>query len=956
MPALLKCSGLHTLKNNLSEIPEGALTIANNVNVNRDSIIEPRRGFKTYGDELTLSADRVKQLLTYKGRIIRHFGSTLQFDSDGVGSFSTFDGSFSETETGLRIKGIEANSNFYFTTSTGIKKISATSSSEFTSSPGYVTDAGIVKALDMQGVAAPIVGGFMLDDESIAYRLVWAFRDTNNNLILGSPSARVVIQNISGGNADVTVTITVPPSITTDHFYQLYRTTSSSPATSDPGDEMNLVDEGYLTVGEIAAGFFVRTDITPEDFRVGGTLLYTNPVSGSGILQSNDSPPLSKDIALFKGSVFYANTTTLHRKQIGLLSVSGFTSTTSKLAIGNINVVREYTFRNAGDGGEDVSTQQVFLSSAVSPAQAVDETARSLVKVINRDPLSDVFAYYLSGPDDIPGLILLENVEIANIQFFVSVNEVAISDKWNPDLPVDATPTAPFTSSIGSDNEVSPNRVFYSKFQIPEAVPIVNYIDIGPRDKAIKRIIALRDSLFVFKEDGVYRISGSSATTGFSVTLFDGTTTIRAPDSAVELNNQIYVLMDDGVSTISDTGIGIISRAIEDKIEDVTTASFINFSTQIFGIAYHTDKSYTIWLPSITADVHATQAFRYNTFTSTWTRWTKTNTCGIVNEENNRLYLGAGDVNFIEEERKSFSNRDAADREFPSSIISADVDNENVLVSSTLLYDVGDVISQTQTLTISKYNRLLKKLDLDPGISDSDYYSSLYASAGDDLALNLLDLTTKLDLDSGVVDTDYNSSISGLSDFTSLQLDFNIIIDKLNLDVGVTYSNYKQSVGTITFDSLIRSIDVTTNRVYLSFFLPLLAGDITLFKSIETEIQWAPFHFGDPSILKQVSEGTILFEENTFSLATISYSSDLNPGFIDIQFENPGNGFWGMFDWGALNWGGEGNQSPLRTLVPLQTQRCRFLNVKFKHRNALEIYGILGVSLLPRSLSSRAYK
>lgn len=58
------------------------------------------------------------------------------------------------------------------------------------------------------------------------------------------------------------------------------------------------------------------------------------------------------------------------------------------------------------------------------------------------------------------------------------------------------------------DYEAHPNRLFYSKPNEPEAFPILNYLDIGDSQFRIMRIISLRDSMLVFKEDGVYRVTG----------------------------------------------------------------------------------------------------------------------------------------------------------------------------------------------------------------------------------------------------------------------------------------------------------------------------------------------------------------------------------------------------------------------------------------------------------------
>jgi len=103
MPSLLKIRGLNTFSNEL-EIPEGSLKTADNVIIDRDDVAVPRRGFADYGTALPCSVDRVSQTLEYKDRLLRHFDCTLQFDSNGTGTFSSFSGTFSPVQPCLRIK------------------------------------------------------------------------------------------------------------------------------------------------------------------------------------------------------------------------------------------------------------------------------------------------------------------------------------------------------------------------------------------------------------------------------------------------------------------------------------------------------------------------------------------------------------------------------------------------------------------------------------------------------------------------------------------------------------------------------------------------------------------------------------------------------------------------------------------------------------------------------------
>lgn len=1135
---LLKARGLYSFPNQLSELPEGALVKADNVNIDRNSVIEPRRGLAKFGTDMPSSDDRAKQLLAYKGRILRHFDSTLQFDSDGSGTFSSFSGSFSEVESGLRIKAIEANSNLYFTSSEGVQKISATSANEFTTASNYIRNAGGVKALDVTGTIDYSTAGFFVAESKVAYRIVWGVRDTNNNLILGTPSSRLELTNFSTTTSGtVELQFSIPSQITTtdtDYFYQVYRTAVVEAGTLtlddiSAGDEMKLVIEGFPTSSELTTTRIVTVDdITPESFRIGGANLYTNEVSGEGILQANEPPPLSKDLTEFKGSIFYSNTQTLHRLSIDLLSVSALVSGTSTFTITDGSTTNTYTFRgaaevtpvtcvadiagslnntyfninsasderqyyvwydvsgggtdpavvgrlpipvaiNTGDSantvaiatasaidaiddfsapspgggavvtitntkngnttdasdaggtgftvgppstqgdGEDASLNEVLLSSAATTSLQLDETARSLINIINKNSSEIVSAFYLSGAEDVPGQILLEGKDLSIGEFYITVDSAATASQFSPtpDAEISGTAatgtgTVTITSAshglsngdqivlynsattpnidgvytisgatvstfdisttvtvsgavtfaktdVNSDNDVTPNQVYFSKFQEPEAVPLVNNIPLGAKDKEILRILPLRESLFVLKEDGVYRITGEAGS--FASDLFDGSTSIIAPDSAAILNNQIYMLSTEGVVTISDTGISVVSRPIEDQLVEISSDNF-NFKFTTFGVSYDTERAYHLWTVTNESDSVATQCFRWNSFTNNWTKWPISKTCSIVNPENNRLYTGAGDENFIEQERKDFKRTDYADRQFDLTIPDNAIGDFQIELSSNSDTEKGDALVQTQYVTISTYNRLLKKLDLDPFLL-SDYFSSLELEAGDDLSTSMTNLVTKLNTDPSTASV---YSFSGTTDFATIQTEYNTIITTLNSDTGVKFTNYRNSEGTVDVEVIITERVKNSNLVNVRQNAPYLKGPIVLYKVIATDVIWAPYTFGDPSIRKQVREGTIMFENTVFSLAELSYSSDLSPDFEEIDFSGSGNGDWSAFSWSEQNWGGGGSSVPFRTYVPRDKQRCRFINKRFKHEGAREKFSVFGISFTFRPLSERAYR
>lgn len=467
---------------------------------------------------------------------------------------------------------------------------------------------------------------------------------------------------------------------------------------------------------------------------------------------------------------------------------------------------------------------EVLLSTLASPARAVEQTALSLIRVINRNEGEIVYASYLSSVFDVPGKMILEARTLADQDFFyVVANNDNTGASFSPiispetqitaistgttsvtittadphgmsnkeEVIIAATDSQPsidgiyeivyisptsfsisaFVSvagtigaisrknvSLASENEEKTNRVYYSKFQEPEAVPITNFFDVGASDKAILRILPLRDSLFVFKQDGLYRISGETAP--FQLELFDNSFINLAPDSTDVCNNVIYSWTTQGIQALSEGGAYVISRGIDNVV--LRTQTFTNFKTATWGCGYESDNSYQVNTVVNRSDTVAQICYRYCTLTQTWTTYNKSNTCGIVHDFDDKLYMGCSDVNFIEQERKMFDRTDYADREYDLVLGSGAISTNAILVPTVDNIEVGDVIVQDQTITVYDFNMLLEKLDLDTGIADPTYVSSLEMVAGDSPRNKIVALATKLDA-GGLEFSNYSDFVDSLN-------------------------------------------------------------------------------------------------------------------------------------------------------------------------------------------------
>jgi len=509
-----------------------------------------------------------------------------------------------------------------------------------------------------------------------------------------------------------------------------------------------------------------------------------------------------------------------------------------------IGTVTEFTVAVATPGdGEDASIQQVLLSSLTSRSQAIDETARSLARVINQQNDSAVYAYYISSEGSPPGQINLESKILTSPEFYVMASGSGTGSSFNPDIspefeisgsPVitagsgnvynlaapshglvngdqimicgsNSTPsidgvfsitkidannfsvegTAPLTvngtfysydnlSDVSvSDNEEKQNRIYYSKKSQPEAVPLLNYFDVGSSDKAILRIFPLRDSLFIFKEDGLYRVSGESAP--FVQALFDSSCILVAPDSVDVSNNIVYAWTSKGISNITEAGVTEISRPIDTEILKLASSQYTNFSSLTWGVGYDSDNSYTVFTNAATDDEYASIGFRYSNLTNTWTNVQRIQTCGIINRTNDKMYLGSGESNIIEIERKEFSRKDYADEDFYLTLNDFSITESGSRLTFPDVSDisVGDVITQSQVLTVYVFNNLLLKLDADPSVglnvlqSTSGASTTITVTTSANHGLTTGDYVTISNSNSNpVIDGDYEVTVTGATTFT----------------------------------------------------------------------------------------------------------------------------------------------------------------------------------------------
>lgn len=954
----LELRGLFTSPNNLSGVPQGALQVADNVVINNKNLIDSRRGQTQYGDVLTIGSGQVNKLFNYKSDLIVNYDDKMAYDSDGNGTWVDYSGTYESPSSTMKIRSLESNSNFYFTTSQGIYKISS-----LTDTP---VAAGVPRALAGTG-ALNGASGWLANDSAVAYRIVWGYRDANNNLLLGAPSQRIIVSNSSGGTRDVELTFLIPDGITTDYFYQIYRNASgTATATDEPTDELQLALEYSPTAAEITAKQVVIVDSTP--YSLLRATLYTSP-SQEGIANSNFQPPLATDMDIFKNCAFYANVRQKQTLPLTLISVdspsfgyitdTGDTTnasavvtnlTTTNMRVGmrivgtgipsdtrilSVDSATQVTMtKNAtatgsgvtlefqdrltiaevdywGGSTQNAATNTFLVEIGSTPGVNIDETATNLVEIVNTSTANTtVYAYYLSALDDLPGQLLFEERLLGGSSFIAtstagdsfspaisdqiritaisaaasavvttqtphgltSGNQVTLYDTNSTpivdgirtvtvispttfSIPVTTTVSGnagymvPTSMPATSSNETNQNRVYISKTNQPEAVPSYRFFNVGSANFPIQRVVALRDGIFFFKQDGVYRLTGETFE-NFIVTLLDNTVVLKVPESAVAFNNQIFCFTTQGICAVSDSGIQIISVPIEDTLLELSSEQYTYFSTASFGVAYESSRLYMFFTVSAEEDEFATQAFVYNSLTESWTRWIMNRTCGIVNPTVNKLFMGETDSGQVFIERKNYTNFDYADEEYAVTIASVDSTTELTLVSAA---------------------------DVEVGMS-------------------------------------------------ILQ--------------GLLYA-------------VIEEVD--GNVITIAPTIGFTAGAATVNAPILNKVQWSPIDVENPAMLKQFSEVTFFFKDAAFTEIDASFSTNVSQGYDTVPILNTSSVVaWGEFPWGEAPWGGvPSGEATLRTYVPREKQRGNWLKLYLELEEAFTSFSLQGVSLNLKDMSTR---
>lgn len=452
------------------------------------------------------------------------------------------------------------------------------------------------------------------------------------------------------------------------------------------------------------------------------------------------------------------------------------------------------------------------------------------------------------------------------------------------------------TPAVGQQGNF-PARVMYSQPYQPQSAPALNYIDVGFSDKRILKMFSLNKSMLVFKEDGLYRVSGQFPQ--FSVQQLDPNVVLFGKDMLSYLDGAIFALTTRGVYQITQNGTSRISQQIENQMQahmfsGQPGASTSSDMTRKYGFAVSDMQQNTVsfWL---------TPPVGYNDVTY------------ILKNSLSYVYDGQGWTKRNDQSNYACWGRNSNDP------------TDKGYLYSAKKYSAGWVTRQRKTGGYKDYAD--EMFQLAPAVF----------SAG-----------------SQGLDVDFSITIND----ATYGADFKQFFDDNNGLVGAvvarsTFQNQMLKRFVITSSSYINP---TSYKLYLTPLDPsasvvaqLGGTGIRIYMPIRSSWKYGISGSQDAQIRKHFTQIGIVFQQPYFTTADVSFSSDINNQQTKLSSNVKGFALSNAFDFDAQPWkiempyfSGPLGQKTIKCIVATQHQRCSQLRFRLDHWIALEYFASYG--------------
>lgn len=683
--------------------PLGALSEADNVVIRSDGKISPRNGAASWDlDDLALTegVERLYPMSDSTGSDILLVGelSTAQ-KAVWASAEETILTDANSAEIELiedHIRPCSARKNTYINTSKGIVAIESPGQDEL-SYAGVYPD--LIVKLSVLATAGHTV--WLGDEKLVSYRFTQVKTYDNGLIVESAPSQPFRVDNATGNTGFVYISPTFEyqsgyyPAGTV-RAYNVYRTKQTD-ITIDPGDTMYFVGtmgDGTFNdeVPDDNLGRALYTNAGQEGIDKANDV----PPYSKELAYFNNS--------LFFGNVTQPHTATFLMKNYwkeyvtGSLDSAGIRSTSGTTTTGSPVIAITEGFNTTGVevgqvvyGGGAFTTYTYVLSKTAdtitlsSNALTTGLVATILVVdtiTVRRDGVTTTIpcyshAAYTAGENAwnaatfIVGMIgksiWMRTTEHMDTDYDSNVHApystVVMSSYSNDDLPFEvwATHGEAYSPAIGKPTLVGstitytdgtglesaqtsiPNGLAWSKTDKPEAVPMFSasqfLVYVGD-SSPIHRIVALQDNLLIFKDDGLFSLSGYNADSGWTLNQLNTDIRLIRPDALTVVDDNVYAITTRGLVRIDNRGLVTdISRyLIHDQIKG--RLEYLKYNTtsytDCFVISDPKHNEVLFSFPYV-ADTYTQVIYRYNTVTNALTSMT---TSGSINYLARGLVLG----------------------------------------------------------------------------------------------------------------------------------------------------------------------------------------------------------------------------------------------------------------------------------------------------------------------------
>lgn len=737
--------------------PPGALLTANNVVIRRKGVVEPRPGFDI-AKTLSLGSE-VRRAVPFDDDLLMLTHSSGAFwYSDKSEAQDEDDSSLSDIDD-ENFRGVQAAGNLYLPFSDGVRKVTAALDDEAEKTgapfPGFLI------------FSAEAAGSAVANGKVVRYRALLKREDANGLVLRSIPTAPMLYDNDAGATQKVTLVLILTSFAKASDIVELYRSADFSTGTV-PDEECLLVLQQTITSTDITNGTVTLVDdlaladagstIYSAPSQEGARQENHRPPKCYDMASFKGSMFYGRTTGPHRVTLVVAQANDAN--QVGDTTGIGIRTTTGDTTNGSDQLtnigdasgvaVGQYISPENPDVPAGTYVTAIAGTTATMSNNATGTTLGGAVSFIDtitvgdgtnytmyqaRQTVNDMARYMNYGPDSAyivvrsetagpevvarsltqyphdaypgtKGTLVIEAADIGGSQFYVW----ATHSEAYFEIPNEPTYSGGLvlstTGGVTSDNDDRPHGIMWSKNGQPEHVPETgdNYKGVGSKAHVLQRIIPTKDALFIFKTDGIWRLTGAGEQSGWRVDEFDLSTRLIRPDCAVEMDGAIYAWTNKGVVRITDAGVTLLSasaigkdlRSIQiDLLSDasVTPAAFMATNPK--------DREILLSVPSGGGGTYVSTLYVFNTVTLAWTTWDLPSAVGegaqdtflVYNPSDAKLYHFTGTNSEVHKERITTSDTDYTDRDF--SIVVSAVSGTDITISAGSGWTpaVGDKIS-----------------------------------------------------------------------------------------------------------------------------------------------------------------------------------------------------------------------------------------------------------------------